>query len=86
MEKFFLVDEEFINSRFDRWFKKQVCEVPQSLIEKNTRKGNIKINNQKIKSSYRLKKSDKIQIKNFDFFANKLAHWTPRGHQADPSA
>ena len=36
-----------INSRLDRWFKKNICNVPQSLIEKSIRKGNIKINNKK---------------------------------------
>ena len=44
MKKSFLVTNDFINSRLDRWFRKNVCDVPQSLIEKNIRKGNIKIN------------------------------------------
>jgi len=44
MKKIFLVKYDYINSRLDRWFKKNVCDVPQSLIEKNIRKGNIKIN------------------------------------------
>ena len=42
MKKIFLVKYDYINSRLDRWFKKNVCDVPQSLIEKNIRKGNIK--------------------------------------------
>ena len=49
MKNFFSVKEEFINSRLDRWFRKNVCEVPQSLIEKNLRKGRIKVNNKKKK-------------------------------------
>ena len=47
MEDIFLVKNDFINSRLDRWFKKTVCAVPQALIEKNIRKGKIKINNKK---------------------------------------
>ena len=43
MKKTFLVDKEYSNSRLDRWFKKNVCQIPQSLLEKNIRKGNIKI-------------------------------------------
>ena len=46
--------------RLDRWFKKNISNAPQSLIEKNIRKGNIKINNKKEKSSYKLKKNDKV--------------------------
>ena len=49
MKKEFQVDSNFINSRLDRWIKKNVCEYPQSLIEKSIRKGNIKINNKKKK-------------------------------------
>jgi len=47
MKKIFSVKDEFVNSRLDRWFRRNVCEVPQSLIEKIIRKGNIKVNNKK---------------------------------------
>ena len=67
MKKPFSINEDFVNSRLDRWFKKCVCDVPQSLIEKNLRKGNIKINQKKVKSSYKLKKSDLISVKNINF-------------------
>ena len=60
MKKIFLVKYDYINSRLDRWFKKNVCDVPQSLIEKNIRKGNIKINYKNEKSSYKLKEKDQI--------------------------
>lgn len=53
--------------RLDRWIKKVISDVPQSLIEKNIRKGNIKINNKKEKSSYKLKKNDQIILYNFNF-------------------
>ena len=64
MKKIFIIDDEYSGSRLDRWFKRKVCEVPQSLIEKNIRKGNIKVNNNKEKSSYRIKKGDHIILKN----------------------
>ena len=63
----FLVEEDFINTRLDKWFKKKVYDVPQSFIEKNLRRGNIKINKKKIKSSYRLQKNDQIFISDFKF-------------------
>ena len=69
--KKFLIKEEYINSRLDRWFKKNVFDIPQSLIEKNIRKGNIKINNKKKKSSYRLQKNDHISIYNYNFTPKK---------------
>ena len=71
MKKIFLVKYDYINSRLDRWFKKNVCDVPQSLIEKNIRKGNIKINYKNEKSSYKLKEKDQIIIYNVNFIANK---------------
>ena len=71
MKNFFLVTNDFINSRLDRWFRKNVCDVPQSLIEKNIRKGNIKINHKKKNSSYKLKKNDQVIVYNINFTANK---------------
>ena len=71
MKKFFSVANDHIGSRLDRWFKKNVCDIPQSLIEKNIRKGNIKINHKKEKGSYKLKKNDQVIVYNIDFIANK---------------
>ena len=67
MNKSFLVSDDFINSRLDRWLRRNICEIPQSLIEKNLRKGRIKVNNKKKKSSYKLQKNDKIDLYNFNF-------------------
>ena len=71
MKKSFSVTNDFVNTRLDRWFRRNVCEVPQSLIEKNIRKGNIKVNNIKEKSSYKLKNKDQIVVYNINFSANK---------------
>ena len=71
MKNFFLVKDDFVNSRLDRWFRRNICEVPQSLIEKNLRKGKIKVNNKKIKSSYKLKYNDQIFLYNINFTENK---------------
>ena len=70
MKKIFSVKDDFVNSRLDRWFRQNVCEVPQSLIEKNIRKGNLKVNNKKKKSSYKLQSTDQIFVYNFNFTAN----------------
>ena len=66
MEKIFYIDDNFVDSRLDRWFKKNIFDVPQSLIEKNLRKGNIKVNKKKVKSSYKLKINDKITLYNIE--------------------
>ena len=78
MKNFFLIKEDFVNTRLDRWFKKNVCEVPQSLIEKNIRKGNIKINKKRKKSSYKLQKNDQIILYNINFLKNKNKKLTDR--------
>ena len=70
MKKTFLVKDDFVDSRVDRWFKRNVYNAPQSLIEKNLRKGRIKINNKKSKSSYKLRKNDLIFVDNLNFIAN----------------
>ena len=69
MNKSFLISDDSINSRLDRWLRRNICEIPQSLIEKNLRKGRIKVNNKKEKSSYKLKKNDKIELYNFNVSA-----------------
>ena len=71
MKKFFLIKPDFVNSRLDRWFRRNICDVPQSLIEKNIRKGNIKINNKRKKSSYKLQKDDQIIVYNINFTVDK---------------
>ena len=68
----FLVEEDFINTRLDKWFKKKVYDVPQSFIEKNLRTGNIKVNKKKNKSSYRLQKNDQIIISDFKFVQSTI--------------
>jgi len=81
MNKSYSIETDFINSRLDRWFKKKVSLVPQSLIEKNIRKGNIKVNNKRKKSSYKLKAKDIILINNIDFkptkYKIKKEHYKP---------
>ncbi len=71
MIKIYSIAEDFVDTRLDRWIKKSICSVPQALIEKNIRKGNIKVNNKKQKSSYKLKKNDQIKIINFNPQTNK---------------
>ena len=56
------VKEDYHNSRFDRWFKANVIDLPQSLIEKILRLNKVKINRKKIKSSYRVQLGDIIEI------------------------
>ena len=56
------VDKNYHNSRFDRWFKANVIDIPQSLIEKIIRKNKIKINRKKTKTSYRVQLNDVIEV------------------------
>ena len=71
MKKTFFVDNQFMSSRLDRWFRRNICEVPQSLIEKNIRKGNIKVNKKREKSSYKLREGDEISLYSISFLKGK---------------
>jgi len=62
MPKSFTVDDDFNDSRLDKWFNHKVMSLPHSLIEKIIRQNKIKINKKKTKSSYRLQAGDLIEI------------------------
>jgi 23S rRNA pseudouridine955/2504/2580 synthase len=62
MPQKFKVDKDYHNSRFDRWFKAIVIELPQSLVEKIIRKNKVKVNRKKTKTSYRLQLGDIVEV------------------------
>ena len=62
MFKKFIVSKDYQDSRFDRWFKQNISNVPQSLIEKLIRKKKIKINKKKVKTSYRVQLNDVVEL------------------------
>ncbi len=62
MPKTFIVDDEYQNTRFDKWFKNKVLDIPHSLIEKIIRQNKIKVNNKKPKTSYRVQIGDKVDV------------------------
>tara|TARA_Y100000389_G_scaffold146704_1_gene145479 strand:+ start:6688 stop:7596 length:909 start_codon:yes stop_codon:yes gene_type:complete len=63
-----VVKKDYHNSRFDRWFKANIIELPQSLIEKILRLNKVRINRKKIKSSYRVQLGDIVEIYNISKF------------------
>ena len=67
MIKSFIVDSTYNNMRLDRWLRNKIGNIPQSLIEKSLRSGKIKINKKKVKSSFKVKTNDKIDIFNLNF-------------------
>ena len=66
MIKKLVVEKDFHNTRFDRWFKNKVLDIPQGLIEKIIRKNQVKVNGKKTKSSYRVQEKDIIEIFNIE--------------------
>ena len=58
------INDDFDNTRLDKWLRKEIIDIPQSLIEKLIRKNKIKVNGKKTKSSYRIKKGDLIEFTN----------------------
>ena len=80
MIKSFNVDETCSQMRIDRWLRFKIGKIPQSLIEKSLRNGKIKVNQKKVKSSFKLNKNDKIDLYNFDFkekIINKKVNFQP---------
>ena len=67
MIKSYIVDSTYNNMRLDRWLRNKIGNIPQSLIEKFLRSGKIKINKKKVKSSFKVKTNDKIDIFNLNF-------------------
>ena len=47
MPKTYTIEKDYQNSRFDKWFKSNIINLPQSLIEKIIRLNKVKINKKK---------------------------------------
>ncbi|MBD1150297.1 RluA family pseudouridine synthase [Pelagibacterales bacterium SAG-MED29] len=62
MPKTYTVEKDYQNSRFDRWFKAKIINIPQSLIEKIIRLNKVKINRKRAKSSYRVQSGDVVEV------------------------
>ncbi len=62
MPNSYTVDDDYNDSRLDKWFKNKVINLPHSLLEKILRQNKIKVNKKKTKSSYRLQTGDLIEI------------------------
>ena len=62
MPKSYTVDDDYNDSRLDKWFKNKIINLPHSLLEKILRKNKIKVNKKRTKSSYRLQTGDLIEI------------------------
>lgn len=80
MKKSFIVDYECNEMRLDRWIRNHLGKIPQGLIEKNLRNGIFKVNKRKVKSSYKIKTNDRINIFNFEFkerIINKKIKFNP---------
>ena len=67
MNKSFIVDVSFNNMRLDRLLRNKLGKIPQSLIEKSIRAGKIRLNKKKVKSSFKVRTNDKIDLFNFEF-------------------
>ena len=65
MKKFLITDSNHLNVRLDKWLKIIFSDINQGFIEKNLRKGNIKVNSKKVISKYKLKLNDEIVIFNY---------------------
>ena len=67
MKKSYIVDSTCNDMRLDRWLRLKICKIPQGLVEKYLRTGKIKLNRKKVKSSFKVKTKDEINIFNIEF-------------------
>ena len=62
MPKSYIVDDDYNDSRLDKWFKNKIINLPHSLLEKILRQNKVKVNKKKTKASYRLQTGDLIEV------------------------
>ena len=62
MPKTYIVEEDYQNSRFDKWFKAKIINLPQSLVEKIIRLNKVRVNRKRVKSSYRVESGDIVEV------------------------
>ena len=55
MGKTYTVEKDYQNTRFDKWFKAKIINLPQSLIEKIIRLNKVKINRKSVRRTYYIK-------------------------------
>ena len=72
LKKFIINSLNHQNIRLDKWLKQNFSSLNQSFIEKNLRKKNITVNDNKASSKYNLQKNDFVKIYNFseDTYSN----------------
>jgi len=71
VKKSYLVYRDQAKFRLDKWIRNNLGNIPQGLIEKNLRKGKIKVNKKKVKSSYKVKINDEINLFDLKFKETK---------------
>ena len=72
MKRSYRVTNDHDGLRIDKWFKKNVSDVPQSLIEKFLRIGKIKINKKKAKSSQIINVNNIVETYDLKLKINKI--------------
>ena len=87
MLKIYTVEKDYQDSRFDKWFKKKVINLPQSLIEKIIRLNKVKINRKRAKSSYRVQFGDIVEVYDISKFKtndrSKILKYKPSRKEVD---
>ena len=85
MLKSYTVEKDYQNSRFDRWFKAKIIDLPQSLIEKIIRLNKVKINKKRAKSSYRVQSGDIVDVYDISKFKTnnriRILKYKPSGKE-----
>ena len=67
MLKSLIVDSSCNDMRYEKWLRTKIGKIPQSLIEKTLRSVKIKKKKKKVKSSFKIKTNDQVDLFNFSF-------------------
>ncbi len=62
MKQEFTVNKEDEGIRLDRWFKRHQPQIPHTMLERLLRKGAIRLNQKKVKASYRIVSGDVVSV------------------------
>ncbi len=87
MPQNYTVERDYHNSRFDKWFKANIINLPQSLLEKLIRQNKVKINKKRSKASYRVQVGDIISVYDISKFKkkeeSKITNYKPSNKEID---
>ena len=61
--KKYIIEKDDSGSRLDKWFKRELPEIPHAMLQKLLRKGLIRVNGKKVEANFRINSGDEVLLK-----------------------